>query len=134
MNKKSLIIIASVVTVLLLGGVLLFSKHHSKAANKPSSNSATAGYTQLDIQLRNGHLVTPASTYVVKPGIGLEFSIETNVYGKVGVPTSPPQTITFTQSPLVFRFKVPTKPGNYPLNYQATGSQDVIQIGMISVS
>src|SRR5258708_7380891 len=132
MNKKSWMIAAAVVAVLLLGGALLFFKHHGNA-NK-SSQSAGAQFTHLDIQLKNGHLISAPSTYVVKPGTGLEFSIESNVFGKIGVPTDPPQTITFTQSPLVFRLKAPTKAGNFPLDYQATGSSDVIQIGMIAVS
>lgn len=118
------------VVVLLLVGVSLFfilrGDHHHK-------NSSTMKFTHLSIVLSNGKPLSAPSTYLVKPGVGLEFSIESNVFGKVGVPTNPPQTITFTQSPLVFKLKAPTKPGTYPLSYQADNSQSVIEIGTIVV-
>jgi hypothetical protein len=132
MDKKILKVIAAtaIIVILLVGSAAAF--FIQQRSDKPTSNLAEQ-LTHLDIELQDGKPVSPPSTYLVKPGTNLEFSIKSNVYGKIGAPTDPPQTITFTQSPLTFHFKASTKPGNYPLSYQADGSQKVIQIGTVVV-
>lgn len=109
---------------------------HRHTSTSKSTNNASANnphYTHIDIKLQNGKLVAPEANYLVQPGIGLEFSVTSDKLGKIGVPTDPPQTITFTQSPVVFHFTVGNKPSTYPLTYQADGSKDVIEIGAITV-
>jgi hypothetical protein len=135
--NKNLWKIAAIVSMVLMvgvlvgGGVVLIARRHTKSPTK--SDNSVEQFTHLDIKLKDGKLVDPQATYLVKPGVGLDFSIESNFYGKVSVPTNPSQTIIFTQSPLTFRFRVPIKPGNYPLSYEAQRSQKVIQIGLIVV-
>jgi plastocyanin len=133
MDKQTLKVIAAtaIVVLLLVGSAAAFFLQRNNDS-KPRPSSAEQ-LTHLDIELQDGKPVSPPATYLVKPGTNLEFSIKSNVYGKVGAPTDPPQTITFTQSPLTFHFKASTKPGTYPLSYQADGSKKVIQIGTVVV-
>lgn len=140
MNTKTIKIVIVVIVLLALAGissvVILHYNHKKKpavAATTSVKTTTTATFIPLSIQLHNGEPVHPAATYLVKPGTGLQFTIDSNIFGKVGVPTDPSQIITFTSSPLVFKFKASMKPGNYPLSYQPDGSKSVIQIGLIVV-
>ncbi|HSX27247.1 MAG TPA: hypothetical protein VLG25_00520 [Patescibacteria group bacterium] len=90
-------------------------------------------YTRLDIEIKDGQLVSPAATYLVQPGTKLEFHIISNTFGKITVPTNPLQTITFTESPLIFKFSAPTQPGSYDLPYKANDTDQVINLGIITV-
>ncbi|HTE22099.1 MAG TPA: hypothetical protein VK674_03585 [Candidatus Limnocylindria bacterium] len=119
-----------VLTVLAASGVWFFGLRDKPAAKV---ESAVDQYTQLQIGLKDGKLTSEAATYLVNPGVGLEFTVTSNKFGKVSVPTEPPQTITFTQSPLVFKFKSSHNPGSYALLYQAADSAEAIQIGTIVV-
>jgi len=64
----------------------------------------------------------------------MEFSISTNVFGKVGVPTIQPKQLPLPNPRWFFHFYAPTKPGSYPITYLAEGSSDVILIGTIVVN
>ena len=128
---KKLILLTVVLSLLVGGGVAWYVLANSKQENKTAS-TIEKKFTHLDIKLKNGRLVGAASTYLVKPGTDLEFNITSDVSGKVGVPTDPPQTINFTESPLVFRATT-SKPGTYALTYQADGSKEVMQIGTLVV-
>ncbi len=129
-QEKILTIAAvSVALISLIVGVVSYQHSQSSSDNK----SAVQQYNHIDIVLKDGKLVGQVSTYLVNPRDRLEFSITSDKLGKVGAPTDPPQTITFTQSPLVFHFSASTKAGSYPITYQAQSSNDVIQIGTVTV-
>jgi hypothetical protein len=129
MHKK--IITAVILLMVITAAVVWFFTTQNKSADqaKPKEEQAT----RLDIKLRGGKLVSPAATYLVQPGVRLEFHISSNIFGKVSVPTTPSQTITFTESPLIFQFNASDKPGRHMLLYQPTGSDEVVTIGTIIV-
>ncbi len=125
--KKTAIIVFITLLVLSVGSILIYNNW-----NKPKETMPSAQNTRLTIELKNGKLLSAPSTYLVQPGTKLEFQINSDKLGKIFL-TEPAQTITFTESPLIFHFNAPTKPGNYPMAYQANGSKQVIQIGDIVV-
>jgi len=130
-NRKILGIVLIVLAVALAAGSMWFFGFRREDAKTVSP--VVEKYTQLNIELKEGKLTSEASTYLVQPGIGLEFHISSNKFGKVSVPTEPPQTITFTESPLIFKFNASRNPGSYALVYQAEGGNEAIQIGTIVV-
>jgi hypothetical protein len=105
-----------------------------RLTQKPVSTSSTlpARSFHIDIALSGGKPVKAPVTYAVNSGDQLEFSVTSDKTGAVGVPTNPPQTILFTQSPVVFRLTA-SAAGDYPVTYRAEGSQDVILIGTIRI-
>jgi hypothetical protein len=117
------------VVAVIAGGAGLALGHKDAPAAKASKQKTI----HLDINLKDGRLVEAASTYIVQPGTRLEFKITSDKLGKISVPTEPPQTITFTESPLVFQFTTSKRPGSYVLLYMASGSEKATPIGTISV-
>ena len=111
-----------------MGGTIIYKNRTKPKETMPSATQNTS----LTIELKNGKLLSAPSTYLVQPGTGLEFTIQTDKLGKIFL-TEPANTITITRAPITFTLKAPTKPGNYPMAYQADGSDAVIQIGDIVV-
>lgn len=134
MNRNSKLITLVIAALLIIAGGegLALMTHHNNKPSKPVG-ATTQTYTRLNIELKDGQLTSGAATYLVQPGTPLEFHISSNIFGKVSVPTKPPQTITFMKSPLVFRFNASDIPGTYPLLYEASGSSNILQIGTIIV-
>ena len=128
--KKMLIVLCCLLFTVAAGNIWFFGLRHK---DSEPTTTGVEKYTRLDIVLEAGKLATEAATYLVQPGTGLEFHISSDKLGKVSVPTEPPQTITFTKSPLVFKFKASHNPGSYALLYQAENSEQTIQIGTIVV-
>ncbi len=128
MSKKALAGI--MIVIALTTGGIGYTQYRD---THPGSAPAVEEYTRLDIELEGGRPTKEAATYLVQPGVGLEFHIQSDRFGKISVPTQPPQTITFTESPLVFKFNASRKPGSYALLYLADKSDKIIQIGTIVV-
>lgn len=131
MSRKKIVWIGLAVAALLC----VVAWYTQSQATKPADNGAAANtqkYTHVDIEIRDSKLVGTTNTYLVNPGTGLEFSITSDKFGKVGVPTDPAQVITFTKSPLVFHFNAPQS-GTYPMTFQADGSDEVLLLGTVTV-
>lgn len=127
-------ILISILVILLFASVatsIWFFGFRNQINNQ--AGPAIQKYNRLDIALKDGKLTSEAATYLVQPGASLEFHISSNKFGKISVPTQPPKTITFTESPLIFRFDASSEPGSYVLLYQAEGSKEIIKIGTIVV-
>ena len=133
MSKRIVGIIVALATIALVAGLVVHSHKPLKSTGQSNSSPSSAQkYAHIDISIKDGKLVGAISTYLVNPGTGLEFSITSNKFGKIGSPTYPPQTITFTKSPLIFHFTT-SKAGTFPMTYQADGSTNIIEIGIVIV-
>ncbi len=109
-------------------GLLVRSK-----AQKNNNSYTNVKYTHLDISLKNGQALPAASTYAVRSGANLEFSIASDQLGRIGFPSIPPQIINMTQSPIIVRFTA-QQAGSYKLTYQQPEHTDAAVIGIIEVS
>lgn len=132
MQRKKTWLITAVAIVFVVAMVGAFWQMTRAAANTSSANNVQS-VTKLDIELQNGHLVSPAATYIVKPGVRLDFTIKSNIAGEISVPTEPAQTVKFTESPLNFQFNAPRTAGTYKLGYRENTNEKGILIGTIVV-
>lgn len=129
-KKTWLTIAVAVVFVIAMAGAFW---QMTRAAANTNNNNNVQSVTKLDIELQNGHMVSPAATYLVKPGVRLDFTIKSNIAGEISVPTEPAQTVKFTESPLNFQFNAPQAPGTYKLGYRENADAKGVLIGTIVV-
>jgi hypothetical protein len=136
MKQKLLIICGAIAFLLLIVtacGLVWYMHNHKPTPAESGSNTSSKKYKSFTITIKNSRLVGAPNYYVVNPGVGLEFHIISDKTGKVGAPTNPPETITFTKLPLVFHLDAPAKAGKYPITYEADGSNKVISLGAVIV-
>jgi hypothetical protein len=134
MSRKVILIILCLVLLIPLAlGAGFLTTRRELPKTESTTTPDVQKYSRIDIELKDGGIATSPSTYLVNKGTNLEFHITSNKFGKIGVPTEPAQTITFTESPLVFKFSAPTNPGSFALTYQPEGKKEVVLIGTIVV-
>jgi hypothetical protein len=127
MTTKKRIIIVFILVAIIAVGVTLYMALQPKSVKDKSTKPVT-----IEIVLKDGKPNVDPATYLVRRGTRLEFRIVSNRPGKIGAPVSPPQTITFTKSPLTFIVDTPDE-ATYPITYQASESNRAIQIGSVVV-
>jgi hypothetical protein len=140
MSKKIAILVLVATCVIIAAGGTALLVHRNRTARATATSHATVNASQhnkqafvpINISIKNGQLVGAVNTYLVRYGTVLQFTVNSKLVGKIGAPVSPPQTITFTHSPLVFHFTA-DKPGTFPMTYQAKGSSKVILLATIVV-
>lgn len=135
--RKGYLIIASVLVVILF--LLLFMPNGlvSRLSGGPQKN--TSGPTvqsghqfRISLALKNGKPEKGPFTYNLSKGDTLEFTVTSDRAGSIIVPTTPPQTINFTQTPITFRLTA-SAAGDSQIAYVATGSQEAVVIGILHV-
>lgn len=134
--RKGYTITASVLVVILL--LLLFAPNGlvsrlSNGAGKGSAPTTQAGHQfRIIINLKNGRPDKGPFTYSLSKGDTLEFTVTSDRGGSIIVPTTPPQTINFTQSPISFKLTASAS-GDSQIAYVAMGSQEAVVIGTLHV-
>lgn len=132
--KKGYLIIASVLVIILL--LLLFMPNglvSRLSGSKQTNATAQTGHQfRVAISLKNGKPEKGPFTYNLSKGDTLEFAVTSDRPGSLIVPTTPPQTINFTQTPILFRLTASAS-GDSQIAYVATGSQEAVVIGTLHV-
>lgn len=133
-KSRSKLYIPIVIVIVILSfalGFVLYSHH--KASTSTSNRVVTGRAIQVTVDVKDNKPVSGPFTYIVRQGDRLQFTINTDTLGTIGVPSSPPEKIKVTSNSVVFTIAASAK-GDFSLTYQPPGNTNTaVIIGTIRV-